>query len=45
MAMFGSDETIVRSSAYDEIDTFGCWGNGRVWWNILNSVGEITAPC
>ena len=24
MVMFGSDETVVRSSAYDEIETFGC---------------------
>ena len=31
LVMLGSEEVIVRSSAYDAIDTLGCRGVGRSW--------------
>ena len=45
LVMLGSEEVIVRSSAYDAIDTLGCRGVGRSWRKRLNNDGEITAPC
>ena len=43
--MFGSDKTIARSSAYDEIDTFRCWEDEISWRNRFNSEREIAALC
>ena len=40
MVMFGSDETIVRSSAYDAIGTFCCWGGRKIVEEQIENCGR-----